>query len=147
MKRHSLAALPLAGLVLAACNTATDPATADREACNSLLAGDTEIEGDLASYGSSIEGYCDCYVAMLAEEGERTQAATRATVGTIVSIREDRNVGLEAAAEQLEEYVEGRDTSETVDITGEDLDIAGQFVDDVRRDLRGNEGQCPVSRD
>ena len=146
MLRYSVP-VALATVFLAACSSATDPAVSDREACNGMLAGDIEIEEDLASFNSSVDGYCDCYVAMLGEEPEDMQAAVRDVASAIVSIREERNLGLEPAAEILEEYAEGRETDADYDISEEAFQQAGNFIDEVRSGIRKNDGQCPVSVD
>lgn len=129
---------------LAACQPA-DPVKADAEACSRLLAGDAEIEEDLAEYNSSVEGYCDCYAGTLATRPEETQAQVRKVVSAIIDIRESGNLSLEEAAERLEDVAEGREADESLDITEADFEAAGRVIEGVRRDLRDNDGQCPVA--
>lgn len=138
------ACLAVTMIVSAAC-TQPDPAAQDVAACTGMLTGDADIEADLSEYGSSVEGYCDCYAATLAEKGETTQATVRKVVSTIVSLREDRGLGLEEAAGLIEEEVEGRTEEKTFDISLAEFEIAGEIVDGVRRDLRDNEGKCSVA--
>ena len=141
---YTAAILSAAMLVPAAC-APSGPGAQDMAACTAMLTGDADIEADLTEYGSSVEGYCDCYVTTLAEKGETTQATVRKVVSTIVSLREDRGLGLEEAAGLIEEEAEGRTQEQTFGISEAELEIAGQLVDGVRRDLRDNEGQCSVA--
>ena len=144
MTSYRTAAFLAAAILLPAACTQPDPAAKDIAACTAMLTGDADIEADLSEYGSSVEGYCDCYAATLADKGETTQATVRKVVSTIVGLREDRGLGLEEAAGLIEEEVEGRTEEKTVDISMAEFEIAGELVDGVRRDLRDNEGQCSV---
>ena len=128
-------------LWLAACQPA-DPVKADIASCETLLTGDTEIEEDLAEYGSSVASYCDCYARTLAGESEGTQTGVRKVVDAISSIRTSEGVALENAAERVEEFAEGRAQSEVYDISSNDFEAAGRIIEGVRRQLRDADGQC-----
>lgn len=128
---------------LAACSPA-DPVEADRVACTQLLSGDSEIEEDLADFSSDVASYCDCYARTMVTEPEGTQEDVRKIVEAISSIRSADGVSLEAAAERVEEFAEGRVESSTYDLTAAEFDAAGRIIEGVRRSMRSNDGQCPA---
>ncbi|MEE2879502.1 MAG: hypothetical protein VX593_10895 [Pseudomonadota bacterium] len=139
--------LPLgacASLWLAACQPA-DPAKADVAACMTLLGGDEDIGSDLADYGSSLEGYCDCYAATLASSSEAQQDATRRVVAYIGGIRTSGDVSLEEAAQEIEDIVEGRLEDDSIELTEAQFEQAGRIIEGVRRDLRDNDGKCSAT--
>ncbi|MEM5517036.1 hypothetical protein WNY37_08735 [Henriciella sp. AS95] len=125
--------------LVAACSTgnSSDPASI----CTGLLAGDPEVESDLADLGASVETYCECYATNIDTLGEEAQTTVLKVSQVIADIRSERNVGVEGAAGIIEDDAEDANAS-TYDITKPEFEITGQFVDGVRLVMRDNDGQC-----
>lgn len=128
-----------AASLLAACTTGDghDPAAT----CTALLAGDPEIETDLAEVGASVETYCDCYATNLDTLSEDEQASVLKVSQIIADIRSERSVDVETAAGLIADDAEDASAA-TYGVSEEEYEIAGQFVDGVRRAMRENDGQC-----
>lgn len=138
----------LPGLLLAASGCTDGENTSDSDAsqvCLGMLSGDPEIVSDLAGFSSDVAAYCSCYEAALSPlpESERTVILTVSQA--IAAVREEQNVGLETAADLIEDDADKDPPGATYGVTGKQFRDAGQFIERVRRDLRDNDGQCPVS--
>lgn len=134
-----------AALLGSACTPGEAGGMSAQDTCGQMLSGDPEIEADLAEFDATVDDYCACFATTLESQTEEDRDAIMKVVSTIAELRTERNIGLEAAAELLEEVAEGRNTNESIDISGSAFETAGRFVDGIRNDLRDNDGQCPAS--
>lgn len=142
MNRFSLIAS--ACLVLAACGS-NSPQSKATQACTSMLGGDPEIEEDLAEDGKTLTAYCGCFGQLLADQAEADQAGILKVSETLSGIRDEKTLGLEEAAETLYRSFDGSTSSETYDVSMEEFEQAGKYLDTVRRELNKEESACPAS--
>ena len=125
--------------VLAACSTG-DGGSKPADVCAALLAGDEEVDTDLRELGSSVEAYCACYETSLASVTEEGRQTVLKVSQVIANLRAEQNLDVDEAAGLLDE-----DTGELYGVTEAEFRTTGEFVDNVRRTMRDNGGQCPAS--
>tara|TARA_R100001244_G_scaffold72988_3_gene58805 strand:- start:502 stop:930 length:429 start_codon:yes stop_codon:yes gene_type:complete len=126
---------------LAACgagNSAKDATSA----CNGMLAGDPEIEEDLAEDGETVAAYCGCFGQLLADQPEADQTAILKVSQVIGDIREERNVGLEDAAEGVDKSFGADGSSEAYGVSSSEFETTGKYFDVVRRELNKDDSAC-----
>ena len=129
---------------LAACgggNSAKDATSA----CNGMLAGDPEIEEDLAEDGETVAAYCGCFGQLLADQPETDQTAILEVSQVIGDIREERNVGLEDAAEGVDKSFGADGASEAYGVSSDQFRTTGKYFDIVRRELNKDDSACTAS--
>lgn len=136
MKRIVLAAG--AALLLTACGGGEEAKLA--KACNGMLGNDPEVTGDLTEDGKTLDDYCSCYATAAMAESDANRAAIIKVTETFASLREERNLGVEAVAEMIENDRAG----DAYAVTEVEFKTTGKFVDTVRRDLRKGEGVCAL---
>ncbi|MGB2176958.1 MAG: hypothetical protein ACPH9E_03385 [Hyphomonas sp.] len=136
MKRLSL--LTGACALLAACGVSTSTGGNPAATCTSMLSGDAEVEPDLASNGKSVADYCACYAKGLSAQSADDKAAILKVTQILADLREERGLGLEDAANLLDDSRAETEFS----VTTAEFETAGEYVDRIRRDLVREEGLC-----
>jgi hypothetical protein len=103
-----------------------------------MLSGDAEVEPDLAREGKSVADYCACYTKGLSAQSADDKAAILKVTQILADLREERGLGLEEAANLLDDSSAEAEFS----VTKAEFETAGEYVDRVRRDLVREEGLC-----
>lgn len=103
-----------------------------------MLSGDAEVEPDLAREGKSVADYCACYTKGLSAQSADDKAAILKVTQILADLREERGLGLEEAANLLDDGSAEAEFS----VTKAEFETAGEYVDRVRRDLVREEGLC-----
>ncbi len=136
MKR--LPILASACALLSACGVSTSAGGNPAAICTTMLSGDAEVEPDLAREGKSVADYCACYTTGLSAQSADDKAAILKVTQILADLREERGLGLEEAANLLDDSSAVAEFS----VTKAEFETAGEYVDRVRRDLVREEGLC-----
>jgi len=131
--------------VLAACGAGNSVTKDAVSACNGMLAGDPEIEEDLAEDGDTVAAYCGCFGQLLADQPDADQTAILKVSQIIVDIREERHIGLEDAAEGVDDSFGADGASEAYGVSSDQFRTTGKYFDIVRRELNKDDSACTAS--
>ncbi|WP_321488505.1 hypothetical protein [uncultured Hyphomonas sp.] len=136
MKRLSILAGACA--MLAACGGGTSTGGKTVAICTTMLSGDAEVESDLSARDMSVADYCACYAEGLNAQSAEDKAAILKVTQILADLREERGLGLEEAADLLDDSGAEAEFS----LTRAEFETAGEYVDTIRRDLVRDEGLC-----
>ena len=136
MKRLSILAGACA--MLAACGVSTSTGGKSAAICTTMLSGDAEVEPDLAREGKTVADYCACYAKGLDAQSADDKAAILKVTQILADLRKEGSLGLEDAAGRLSES--GAEAEFAV--TPMEFEVAGKYVDIIRRDLIEEKGLC-----
>lgn len=136
MKRLSILAGACA--MLAACGVSTSAGAKPAAICTTMLSGDVEVEPDLAREGKTVADYCACYANGLSAQSDDERVAILKVTQILADLREERGLGLEAAANLLDD----QSAEAEFGVTRSEFETAGEYVDQVRHDLVRDEGLC-----
>ena len=120
---------------LAACGGAE---LSSADLCGQMIEGDTEIIEDMARDGVTPASMCDCVAATIDTLPEAEQATHLAVFKAVSSIRQGAGVGVEFAAEALEEQLRGGTGGHS--FSKDDFDKTGQLLNEVGNQLE--DGTC-----
>ena len=132
-------------LALAACGTPLEEEGAS--ACTSMLAGDPEIEEDLAEDGDTVEVYCGCFGTLLPAQPEEAQAQILEVAQAIAGIRDEADLGLEEAAGRIDDDFDSAGASAAYGVSRDAFDTTGKYVDTVRRALSDETSACRAGQE
>lgn len=124
--------------MLAACGMSTSAGGNPAAICTTMLSDDAEVGLDLAREGKSVADYCACYAKGLSAQSDDNKAAILKITQILADLREERGLGLEEAANLLDDSSAEAEFS----VTSAEFETAGEYVDQVRRDLVRDEGLC-----
>lgn len=144
MLRISLIA-SAACLAVTACGVTLSKDDDAAATCTAMLAGDPEIEEDLAEDGDTVDVYCSCYETVLTDETEADQATILKVTQIIADIRSDKKLGLEPAAEHLHKDFDSDGNSAAYGVSKAEFDTTGKYVDTVRRALSDETSACQTA--
>jgi hypothetical protein len=130
---------------LAACGSGNSVVKDATSACTGMLAGDPEIEEDLAEDGETVAAYCGCFGQLLADQTAADQTAIVKVSHVISDIREEKNIGLEDAAEGVDDSFGADGASATYGISSGEFETTGKYFDIVRRELNKDDSACTAS--
>ena len=144
-------AIVLAGCLLAACNGSGEgggDAAGDTSAkttaslCSQLLDGDTEATQELSQDGTTPAGFCTCFDATMDGMPAADKAKHTAVVGAVIALRKASSVGVDEAAELLEEQLRSGEGGHK--FSEEDFENTGRLISDIQDQIEDG-GSCAAS--
>ena len=132
--RH--AAIIVMAFGLAACGGAT---LSSADICNAMIEGDAEAVSEIRRDGIEPAEFCGCLGATVDTKAEDEKATILAVMTAVTNIRTSDNVGVEDAAEKLEDQLRGGTGGH--DFTEEAFQSVGQLLNDIGNELEDG-GAC-----
>ncbi len=125
---------------LAACSPEETPAEKLAGLCGELLAGDLDVTPQILQGGATIESFCSCYGDVAAANGEAVVTLHTDVLAAMTAVRASQGVGVEDAAEAIEDALETNASAYPFD--ERQLDGVGDYFQTVSESLNG--GSCPA---
>lgn len=125
-----------AALGLVACGAATK---SSEDICNDMVVGDAEAAKEIRRDGIEPEDLCACLGATVDAMDEDGKAAHVGVLKAVTAIRMADDVGVEDAAEKLEEQL--REGTEAHAFSKEDFELTGRLLNDIGNQLEDG-GSC-----
>ncbi len=108
------------------------------EICNELVSGDAEIASEMAEDGVTPSAVCACFGTTVDAMGEAERALHLTVMKAVSAIRTSDGVGVEGAAEKLEEQLRAGTGGHS--FTEDDFQQTGRLLDRVGGQLE--DGGC-----
>ena len=121
---------------LAACNGAPP---SSEEVCNMMVEGDSEAAEQISRDGITVAELCSCLGATVDAKSESEKETILAVMYAVSNIREADGVGVEQAAEKLEDQL--RDGSGDYDFSEDAFERVGRLLNDIGDELQDG-GTC-----
>ena len=132
----------LAGLALAACaSTQADAPMQPLALCQTMVAGDAELEARISRRGANLDDLCACFVQIEAELDEDTRADTYVLMMKVIEMREGTGRSTEDVAELLEDDRDGS----LYGLPEERMKRGAQPVEDAMSKARRDSESCRTS--
>ena len=122
--------------VLAACGGAP-PSSED--VCKQMVEGDAEAAEQISRDGVTVAELCSCLGATVDVKSADEQEKIRAVLYAVSNIREADSIGVEEAAEKLEDVL--RSGSGDYDFSENDFDTVGRLLNEIGDQLEDG-GTC-----
>jgi len=131
--------IAVAGLALAACGV---EAPSSEQVCNEMVANDAKAERDIRRDGVELTDLCSCFGKTVDAMPDAQKASHIGVMTAVTAIRTANKVGVEEAAEQLEDELRSGVSEHA--FTEDDFENTGKLLNDLGNRLEDG-GTCQAA--